>query len=114
MSCMCEKRRGVVMIVRRGDPEITGAIEAGWKATRALGERPYGETSDAVRRVAMWQHSPEEWHAMTLDAREKYRRNRRPEGTAKALLIGYALVCMVVSAGFRALFRTVERGGATC
>lgn len=95
-----------------GDAEISGALAAGIDAGMRGEVRQ--AASDAVRRVAMWQHTPEEWRAMTLDARRKYRRNRRPEGTAKALLIGYALVCLVVSLGFRALFRAVERGDAPC
>ena len=94
-----------------GDAEISEALRRGDVGAFQPMQR---QASEAVRRVAMWQHTPEEWRAMTLDARRKYRRNRRPEGTAKALLIGYALVCMVVSAGFRALFRAIERGGATC
>lgn len=94
-----------------GDAEIAEALARGAEGTMKPAPR---SSSEAVRRVAMMQHTPEEWRAMTLDARRKYRRNRRPEGTAKALLIGYALVCMVVSAGFRALLRAVERGGASC
>lgn len=94
-----------------GDAEIAEALARGAEGTM----KPAPTTSsEAVRRVAMWQHTPEEWREMTLKARRKYRRNRRPEGTAKALLIGYALVCMAVKAGFRALFRAIERGGAPC
>jgi hypothetical protein len=94
-----------------GDAEIAEALARGAEGTMRPAPK---SSSEAVRRVAMFQHTPEEWRAMTLDARRKYRSNRRPEGTAKALLIGYALVCMVVSAGFRALLRAVERGGSTC
>jgi hypothetical protein len=81
-----------------GDVEIREALKRGDVA--ALQPVPRGN-SEACRRVAMWQHTPEEWKAMTKDARRRYRRNRRPQGVGKALLIGYALACLGVSAGFR-------------
>lgn len=89
-----------------GDTEISEALARG--AEGALRVAPQ-HSSEAVRRVAMWQHSPEEWREMTLDARHRYRRNRRPHGIGKILLIGYALLCMGVSAGYRWVCGLVER-----
>ena len=43
-----------------------------------------------------------------LDARRRYRRNRRPQGVGKALLIGYALVCLGVHTAFDWLWETIE------
>lgn len=81
-----------------GDAEISEALRRGDVA--AMQPAPRGD-NEACRRVAMWQHTPEEWKAMRLDARRRYRRNKRPQGIGKALLIGYAVLCMGVSAGFR-------------
>jgi hypothetical protein len=66
------------------------------------------ENNEACRRVAMWQHTPQEWREMTLDARRRYRRNRKPQGVGKALLIGYALACLGVHAAFDWLWETIE------
>ena len=88
-----------------GDAEISEALARG--DTRAMLPAPRGN-NEACRRVAMWQHTPEEWREMTLDARRRYRRNRRPQGVGKALLVGYALVCLGVSAGFRWIFSLAE------
>ena len=88
-----------------GDAEISEALARG--AQGALQPLP-GSSSEAVRRVAMWQHTPQEWREMTLDARRKYRRNRRPQGVGKALLIGYALVCLGVHIAFNWLWEAIE------
>ena len=73
-----------------GDAEISEALARG--AQGALVPMP-GTSSEAVRRVAMMRHTPQEWRRMTLEARRKYRRNRRPAGLGRALLAGYGLVC---------------------
>lgn len=83
-----------------GDTEIAEALARG--AQGALQPFP-GHSSEAVRRVAMMQHTPEEWRQMTLDARRRYRRNRRPQGVGKALLIGYTLACLGVNSLWRRL-----------
>lgn len=95
-----------IAIRTAGDPRIAGALAAGI----AAGTRR--EESEAVRRVAMWQHSPEKWREMTLDARRRYRRNRRPKGLGKGLLIGYALICYGVSRLYRWQGRILERRSA--
>ena len=81
-----------------GDAEVSEALDRGVRGAMLPVPR---ENNEACRRVAMWQHTPQEWREMTLDARRRYRRNRRPQGIGKALLIGYALVCLGVSAGFK-------------
>lgn len=84
------------MIRLGGDREISEALARGADASMQL-IPARASSSEAVRRVAMWQHTPEEWHRMTLDARRRYRRNRQPQGVRKALLVGYALACYGVS-----------------
>ena len=83
-----------------GDKEISEALARGAKGAMV----PLaGSSSEAVRRVTMMKHTPEEWARMTRKARRKYGRNRQPEGIEKALLIGYALVCLGVSLAWRRL-----------
>jgi len=88
-----------------GDAEISEALARG--AAGALLPAPRGD-NEACRRVAMWQHSPEEWRQMTLDARRKYRRNRQPKGLGKLLLVSMALISLCVTAGHRALYKAME------
>lgn len=88
-----------------GDAEIAQALARGDQG--ALQPMP-AQSSEAVRRVAMWQHSPEEWKKMRLDARRRYRRNRRPQGLEKVLLVGYALICFGVAAAFEWIFGLAE------
>ncbi len=90
-----------------GDAEVSEALERGVRGAMFPAPR---DNNEACRRVAMWQHTPEEWKAMRLDARRKYRRNRRPHGVGKVLLIGYAMVCLGVSNGFGALWAAIEGG----
>lgn len=88
-----------------GDAEVSATLARGDVAT--LLPAPM-DRNEACRRVAMWQHTPEEWREMTLDAQRRYRRNRRPQGVGKALLIGYALVCLGVHTAFDWLWETIE------
>lgn len=83
-----------------GDREISEALARG--AEGAL-MPPRGSSSEAVRRVAMMQHTPEEWRAMTLDARRQYRLNKPITGLRGALLVGYALACYAVALAWDAL-----------
>lgn len=83
-----------------GDTEIAEALARG--AQGALQPFP-GHSSEAVRRVAMMQHTPEEWARMTRRARRKYRHNPQPAGVGRALLVGYALACMGVNSLWRRL-----------
>ena len=96
-----------------GDPEIAGALAAGIeKGTEetphpnAFGGRLHLKgkamvtatgTSEAVRRVAMMRHTPEEWAAMTEDARVCYGGRAYTPRWAEGLLIGWAMVCLGVS-----------------
>ena len=88
-----------------GDAEVSATLARGDVAT--LLPAPM-DRNEACRRVAMWQHTPQEWRQMTLDARRRYRRNRRPQGIGKAMLIGYALVCLGVHTAFDWLWETIE------
>lgn len=88
-----------------GDAEISEALARGTTAAMVPVPREY---SDACRRVAMWQHSPEEWRAMTRDARRKYGRNRRPKGLGKILLVSWAITWMGARAAFDVLWRAIE------
>lgn len=91
-----------------GDAEISEALARG--AAGALQPMPRS-SSEAVRRVAMWQHSPEEWDRMTKDARRRYRRNRQPKGLGKALLVSWAVVCLGARAAFDAMWKAIEASG---
>ena len=88
-----------------GDVEVSEALDRGVRGAMLPVPR---ENNEACRRVAMWQHTPQEWREMTLDARRRYRRNRKPQGVGKALLIGYALACLGVHAAFDWLWETIE------
>lgn len=89
-----------------GDAEISEALARG--DTRAMLPAPR-DNNEACRRVAMWQHTPEEWRQMTRDARRKYRRNRLPDGLAGELLVGYAMVCYCAQVAFDWLWEAIER-----
>ena len=75
-----------------GDPEIADALAGGIKA----GSRQTRH-SDAVRRVAMMRHTPEEWEAMTVKARYDYGQEEPTPRWAERLLVGWALICLGVS-----------------
>lgn len=95
-----------------GDAEISGALRDGMERgtpTRALGERPYGETA---RRLTMMRHTPEEWRQMTEEARVVYGGRRYTPRWAEALLAGYALICYGVSLAIRARDRVTKGGRA--
>ena len=82
-------------IRKGGDPEIADALESGIdRGTRCAREK---QSSDAVRRVAMMRHTPEEWAAMTVKARYDYGQDNPMPRWAERLLVGWALVCMGAS-----------------
>ena len=103
-----------------GDSEIAGALAAGIEkgtgsptgadappprcGREALGE----QAGEAVRRVAMMQHTPEEWAEMTEEARVFYGGQRYMPWLAEKLLIVYALICYVISIGWRALMESLN------
>ena len=90
-----------------GDPEIAGALARGIQmgsptgadappprcGREALGE----QAGEAVRRVAMMRHTPEEWEAMTVQARYDYGQDPPTPRWIERLLVGYAMICMGVS-----------------
>ena len=94
------KRFGFI-IKSGGDPEITGALESGVdQGTRlAIAQR----SSEAVRRVDMMRHTPEELNEMILEARYEYGENRPLPGWAARMLGLYGLMCYVVGMSWRRL-----------
>ena len=93
-----------------GDREISEALARG--DTGALKPVPRA-SSEAVRRVAMMRHTPEEWREMRLDARRRYRRWKRQwqrhNSVGTALLIGYAMICYGAQVAFDWLWEAIER-----
>ena len=86
-----------------GDPEISGALARGIQSgTRTELQRA---SSEAVRRVAMYQHSPEEWEEMIEEARVLYGGRRYTPRWAERLLVGYAMICL----GFWWLYHRQDR-----
>lgn len=89
------ERRGTVMLIQRGDPEITGAIVEGIAAARRT--TPAALTSDEIEvvqaeidrqkiladlvRVATGNtKTPEDYQIMVTKARGDYQRLTRPAG----------------------------------
>lgn len=89
-----------------GDREISEALARG--DAGALMPAPRA-SSEAVRRVAMMRHTPEEWRRMIRKARKKYKRNEMPQGVVGALLVGYAMVCYGAQVAFDWLWDAIER-----
>ena len=89
-----------------GDTEVSEALGRGVRGAMLPVPR---DNNELCRRVAMWQHTPEEWRRMTREARRKYRKNRMPQGVAGALLVGYAMVCYGVQVGFDWLWDAIDR-----
>lgn len=120
---MSETRRGVVMIVRRGDPEIAGALAEGIergmsrRTPAAAGissgaDAPPSQpgaalASEAVRRVAMHQHTPEEWATMTARARYEYGQRRPPSRLARSWWAAVGLIVYLLAAAYRAQDRVL-------
>lgn len=88
-----------------GDREVSEALKRGDAVAMLPVPR---DNNEACRRVAMWQHTPEEWARMTRKARRKYKRDRMPDGVAGKLLVGYALACYCVQVGFDWLWEAIE------
>lgn len=80
-----------------GDPEISGALEAGIRAAAREDTGINATCSEAVRRVAMMRHTPQEWAEMTEEARVIYGGTRCSPAWARAMLAGYALICYGLS-----------------
>ena len=77
-----------------GDKEISEALARG--ASGAM-QPIQGASSEAVRRVAMMRHTPQEWAEMTEEARVIYGGTRCSPAWARAMLAGYALICYGLS-----------------
>ena len=90
-----------------GDPEIAGALQAGIEAgTRREITR---SSSEAVRRLAMMRHTPEELAEMIEEARVLYGGRRRTPCWARPLLVGYAMLCYGLSQAYHAQDKVLER-----
>ena len=74
-------------LVIYGDAEIGNAI--------ANGIVRKGD-SEAVRRVAMYQHSPEEWDAMIAKAQYDYGQDRPMGMIQSALLVTWAVLWLAI------------------
>ena len=86
-----------------GDPEISSALARGIQSgTRMELQRA---SSDAVRRVAMYQHSPEEWEAMIIQARYDYGQDPPPTRLETAALQLAAMICL----GIRWLYHRQDK-----
>ena len=109
-------RRYGYVIRTGGDAEIAGALMAGVERGTTGGrplqsasqpaspegearkERPGSrgngpEAAEALRRCAMRRHTPEELEAMIVKARYDYGQDPEPGRVARALCVGYALLC---------------------
>ena len=96
---MASTRYGYVIRIG-GDPEIGNALRDGM--LKGTPEQAPARGSDAVRRVAMMQHTPEEWAAMTTKARYDYGQTRRAPRWAQRLLVAYAMLCYGIAQAFKA------------
>ena len=86
-----------------GDPEISGALAAGIE--QASRDEVSSYVTDAVRRVAMMQHTPEEWEAMIVKARYEYGQDPPTPRWMERLLVTWALAWM----GMRWLYHLQDR-----
>lgn len=104
---MASTRYGYVIRIG-GDPEIGNALRDGVLKGTPEREAPK-KGSDAVRRVAMHQHTPEEWAAMTTKARYDYGQTRPAPRWVQRLLVAYAMLCYGIAQAFRAQRYVLER-----
>ena len=91
------KRYGYAIKVG-GDGEIAAALASGISAASVR------KPSEAARRVAMRQHSPEEWETMIAKARWDYRRVGRRRCAAYHAVMGViGLACLGVEEAYARL-----------
>ena len=118
-------RRGTVLLLRRGDPEISGAIAEGMLAARAEVPMPTDEIGmvaaeidrqhilralrEDMRRLDMMRHSPEELEAMIMKARFDYGQTRPTPRWVARLLGLYGLLCLGIARAYRAQDRVLGR-----
>lgn len=66
------------------------------------------QSSEAVRRVAMMRHTPEEWAEMTEEARVFYSGWRYTPKWMNRLLVVYAMICLGVGWLFKLQDRVLK------
>ena len=91
-----------LVIKTYGDSEIAGAIVNG-----IVRKTPRPES---LRRVAMHQHTPEEWAAMITKARYDYGQDRTHGRLYEAVLVAWAMFWFDLR-GWYEYFRDINRGG---
>lgn len=130
------QRRAAVVLIRGGDPDLSGAIAEGMmaamaqrthdKATssvsaEALPPSPGGKafgtatTADLIVRVAVHRgRGPEYWETMIAEARYNYGQPARPRGPVsrlgERLETAWALTCWVVGRMYRKQDRLLKTG----
>ena len=67
---------------------------------------------EAARRAAIRRHTPQEWAAMTAQARFDYGQDPEPGKLARALTAIYGLLCYALARAYRAQAIVLE--GETC
>lgn len=93
------------LVIRKyGDPALADALVTGVVAGSK--KKP----CDSVRRVAMHQHTPEEWAQMTEEVREERKRIRADGPVKRAILSIYGLIVLYVAAAWRYLDEWNRRG----
>ena len=105
---MSSTRYGYVIRIG-GDPEIGNALRDGVLKGTPEREHPPARGSEAVRRVAMMQHTPAEWAAMTTRARYDYGQTRPAPRWAQRLLVAWAMLCYGIAMAYRAQRYVLER-----
>lgn len=127
---MTDIKRGTVILITAGDPEITTPVKEGIMAGRAarlsaeqirtveaeIDRQAIAADFDAAavaRRMRVAMHpEPVDYAGKIKDARAEYTRRTLPRWVRKALeklLIGYALTALAIVAAFRAQDRILER-----
>lgn len=86
-------RRAVV--IKLGDPDIADAITSGIVRPR--------RTSDAVRRVAMMRHTPQEWATMAARAQYDYGQDPPTNAVTGAILGLIGAIVLAVDGWYKYL-----------
>ncbi len=86
-----------LVIKSYGDKAIAGAIADG------MTRQAQSHSSEALRRVAMQQHTPEEWAAMTAKARFDYGQDRPHGRVYHAAMGAWGLVWSAIDGWYKYL-----------